>query len=441
MTTLGSSTSSSDPSNPILPLDRPATPAWSSAARLRFLIVLVAGSMLAAIGLLLFLGDTRYTSVGDVLLMLIGLYVIPLGLGLIAVVWRTQSSSPDQVYVPSGIENPRKWFILSWLIGLVASFIVQVRVAADIKPSYAVTMVLAAVLVLSGGLWCLRWFSSKILQDWPQGRSDAPAVLPLRWPRNWWVAWSMVGGVLSAALAFGLEFLGLKLFAPLIASATERILLASSGSGLNDPSVVVLLMLGLAVAAPLIEELCKALVFLLFRKTIDRPIDGLMLGLAIGIGFGLVESAFYLVGLINAWWLAAWLRLATILMHGTSTSIIGRAYVLSRRTGRRRDLIAGYLRAVLLHGLWNGLVIGAALIALNGQALLGCGGLIFWLLLMSRQLPRIATAGVEASVQDEYAAADQPLPSEWSPMDNGLAWKFVGSAPKYVEHVARSPVD
>ncbi len=268
MTTLGSSTPSLDPSNPMLPFDGSATPVWSSAARLRFLIVLVAGIVLAAIGLLLFLGDTRYTSVGDVLMMLIGLYVIPLGFGLIAVVWRTRSSSPDQAYVPSGIENPRKWFILSWLIGLLASFVFQVRVVSDIKPSYAVTMVLAAVLVLSGGLWCLRWFSSKILQDWPQGRSDAPAVLPLRWPHNWWVAWSMVGGVLSAALAFGLEILGLKLFAPLIASATERILLASSSNSLNDPTVVILILLGIAVVAPLIEELCKALVLLLFRKSI-----------------------------------------------------------------------------------------------------------------------------------------------------------------------------
>ncbi|HZY45871.1 MAG TPA: PrsW family glutamic-type intramembrane protease, partial [Anaerolineae bacterium] len=358
-------------------------------------------------------------------------------LGLIAVVWRTQASAPGQAYVPSGIENPRKWFILSWLIGLVASFIFKARVVADIKPSYAVTIVLASVLVLSGGLWCLRWFSNKIVQDWPHARLDAPAVLPLRWPPNWWVVWSIVGGVLTAALAFGLEIYGLKLFAPLIASATERILLAPSGSGLNDPAVVILIILGIAIVAPLIEELCKALALLLFRKSIDRPIDGLMLGMAIGIGFGLVESAFYLVGLINAWWIAAWLRLATILMHGTTTSIIGRAYALSRRTGRRRDLIAGYLRAVLLHGLWNGLVIGAALIALNGQAILGCGGLIFWLLLMSRQLPRIATAGVEASVQDEYAAAEQPLPSEWSPLDNGLAWKLVGSEPKYYNPVTK----
>ncbi len=435
MATLDPSFSGLDPRSQPPPLGEPVKFAWSSAARLRLLIALMAGIVLAAIGLLLFLGDTSYTSVSDVLMMLIGLYVIPLGLGLIAIAWRTHATSPDRVYEPSGIENPRKWFILSWLIGLVASFIFIVRVVADIKPSYAVTMVIASVLVLSGGLWCLRWFSGKILQAWPQGRSDVPATLPLRWPLNWWVAWSMVGGVLSAALAFGLEILGLKLFAPLIASATERILLAPSGSGLDDPSIVVLIMLGIAVVAPLIEELCKALVLLLFRKSIERSIDGLMLGMAIGIGFGLVESSFYLVGLINAWWIAAWLRLATILMHGTTTSIIGRAYARSRRTGQRRDLIAGYLRAVLLHGLWNGLVIGAALVALNNQAILGCGGLILWLLLMSRQLPRITTAGVEASVQDEYAAADQPLPPEWSPMDNGLAWKLVGSEPKYYQAV------
>jgi hypothetical protein len=54
---------------------------------------------------------------------------------------------------------------------------------------------------------------------------------------------------------------------------------------------------------------------------------------------------------------------------------------------------------------------------------------------MSRQLPRITTATVEAAVQDEYGAADLPMPADWMPMNDGLAWKFAGSKPRYVEQM------
>jgi RsiW-degrading membrane proteinase PrsW (M82 family) len=437
MTDLDAATAQIEPSDmPVTP-DVPAAPEWSDRAKRYLSIALIVGGLITGVGLLLFLDDSRMRSISSVLegvlLMLFGLYIMPLGISTIGVALRTRKAAPDQAYVPDTIENPRKWFVVMWLAGLVASFVMKPQVASDIKPTYITSMLITSGLVISGGLWCLRWLSSKIAQEWPIGRLDAPAPIRLHWPRDWTVAWSIVGGAFSGLLALGLEVVLLMIFGSALNSLLSSVLLSSRVSSSLTGPVVILILGGFAVVAPLVEELCKALVLLVFRTSINRPIDGLMFGMAAGLGFGILESALYLIGGFNLWWIGAWVRLATILMHGTTTSMIGLAYARSRRTGQRSDLVKGYFRAVLLHGLWNGLVIGAALIVFSGQTLLGCGGLIFWLLLMSRQLPRIAIAGVETAVQDEYSAAELPMPPDWSPMDNGLAWKFAGSKPRYVE--------
>jgi RsiW-degrading membrane proteinase PrsW (M82 family) len=435
MTDLDSSTLEVNASNNPIPPDAPIPPHWSGRAKRWLSVAFIIGGLLTAIGLLLFLGNPRLRTANDVLLMLLGLYLIPLGVGILGVALRTQRASPEQVYELKTVENARKWFILMWLAGLVASLVMKPLTTADLKPTYAISTLITSLLVLSGGLWCLRWLSSKLAQEWPTGRLDSPAPILLQWPRGWTVAWSMVGGALSGLLALILEIALIIILGPTLSSTFSNLLLSAGTGGSLDASVVILILAGAAIAAPLLEEMCKAIMLLVLRKSIKRPIDGLLVGMASGLGFGLMESALYLIGGFNLWWIAAWLRLATMLMHGTTTSMIGVAVARSRRTGQRRDLVQGYLRAVLLHGLWNGLVIGAALIAVSGQTLLGCGGLIFWLLLMSRQLPRIATATVETAVQDEYLAADLPMPPDWSPLDDGLAWKFAGSQPRYVERM------
>lgn len=426
---------------PIEPSSLPVNLDWSDRAKRWLSIALIVGGLITVIGLLLFLDESWQTSISyalqGVLLMLLGLYIMPLGIGTLGMALRTRKASPADAYVPSTIENPRKWFVLMWLVGLVASFVLKPKVESDLRPMYAASMLITSVLVISGGLWCLHWLSNKIAQEWPTGRLESPAPIGVHWPRDWTVAWSIVGGALSGLLALAVEIGLLFIFGAAIGSLLSNVLLSSRTSGSLNASLVILILVGYAVVAPLVEELCKALILRVFRNSINRPIDGLLFGMAAGLGFGIFDSALYLMSGFNLWWIAAWVRLATILMHGTTTSMIGLAYARSRRSGQRSDLVKGYLRAVLLHGLWNGLVIGAALIVYSGQTLLGCGGLIFWLLLMSRQLPRIATANVETAVQAEYLAANLPMPVDWSPMDDGLAWKFAGSQPRYAERMPR----
>ncbi|MFZ4515442.1 MAG: PrsW family intramembrane metalloprotease, partial [Acidimicrobiia bacterium] len=55
-----------------------------------------------------------------------------------------------------------------------------------------------------------------------------------------------------------------------------------------------------AVLAPVIEELAKgaflALLFVAFRRQIDSPLDGLVIGATVGFGFAASENVVYLLG-------------------------------------------------------------------------------------------------------------------------------------------------
>ncbi len=418
--------------------------AWSNRARLLMRLGILLGLIIIAIGAIMFFTTYWILDQADIVNILLGLALIPIGLGLIYVAYQSQTNTPDHLYQALDAAAPRKWFIGAWVVGLLIYYgIVATKNynLSNLNLLFAAIMGISALTAMAGGVWCLRWLSEKYRIEWPHGNQNAYAAIALHWPRQWTIGWAIVGGIASAVAAIILETLGLQIFASVFEQAAMQSLLTASQTSMFSNFTVVLVVLFIAaVVAPIVEEACKAAVLRLFRHRLKQPNDGVILGMAAGIGFGMLESLFYMfsVLLLGFWWIGAWARVATILMHGITTSLIGRAYVLSLQTNNRRTLWSGYGRAVLLHGLWNGLFFGAAILAINGQTLFGCGGLIVWLVVMSRQLPKIAVANVEASIQDEYTAANLPMPTDWSPMDDGLAWKAAGSHPRYVSRETQS---
>jgi hypothetical protein len=124
------------------------------------------------------------------------------------------------------------------------------------------------------------------------------------------------------------------------------------------------------------------------------------------------------------------MRLLTLLLHGVATSIVGVAYARSLRTGRRRDVLAGYGRAVLLHGAWNALATGAIIgFAVADWLIIGLGCVIALLVFIGRSIPRTVLAGVQTVIQEGYEQANAPLPPEWSPASYGLGWRLMGNRP------------
>jgi RsiW-degrading membrane proteinase PrsW (M82 family) len=155
------------------------------------------------------------------------------------------------------------------------------------------------------------------------------------------------------------------------ASVLESILLPLP-SGPNQG-----LSLGSALGVGLIEEGCKilAVMFVARKMRHTEPIDGLLLGAAVGMGFAALESTGYAFtafltsnGHFTASIASTVLRgLFAPFGHGVWSAILGA--VVFQQSGQRRfritlPVILTYLFVSLLHGFWDGLplVISLAII-------------------------------------------------------------------------------
>lgn len=119
------------------------------------------------------------------------------------------------------------------------------------------------------------------------------------------------------------------------------------------------------VSAPIIEESTKALglalIFLIWRRTFDGPVDGIVYGMIIGAGFAFTENILYFGdALLNgdaALFTATFFTrgLLSPFAHAMFTAGTGFAMGLAVTRGRPVLLwgIAGLGLAALLHFLWN----------------------------------------------------------------------------------------
>ncbi|GAA5067729.1 RsiW-degrading membrane proteinase PrsW (M82 family) [Thermocatellispora tengchongensis] len=121
--------------------------------------------------------------------------------------------------------------------------------------------------------------------------------------------------------------------------------------------------------APLVEETMKGLVLLgllrFRRQELDGPTDGIIYASMVGLGFAMSENVSYYVaaqsGPVAVQSLAVTVVLRGVLSpfaHPLFTSMIGVAVAWAAHRhgpGRVFILLAGWVGAMLLHGLWNGL--------------------------------------------------------------------------------------
>jgi len=410
---------------------------WSTQARGRLIAALIAGIIAAVIGALLFFRDSDLQSIEDVLLMYLGLALMPIGAGMAFMATQTLPAPPDQPYQPQSSRVPRNLFVVSWLVGVIAPLVLHIESIRDLKTFSLVALGVASALVLSGGRWAFRWFANKLADEWPTGRIDTPPAVPLSWPRNWTIGWAglfgVLAGVLAGAIEIGILWLVATLLEPVLAPRLSSAVEASDlvYEVLTNPLTLIGIFVAVAVIAPAIEEAAKGLGLRLLRRQIQRPSDGLVLGMLIGLGFGVMESGLYLSSL-EGWLIGGWLRLSTLMLHGIATSVVGVAYARSLMSGQRRQVVAGYGRAVGLHGLWNASAIGIG-VSISSLPLwwLTIICLCILIFLITRMIPRTVLAGVQTVIQDGYQQAEANLPAEWSPSDYGIGWRLMGSRPRW----------
>jgi len=176
------------------------------------------------------------------------------------------------------------------------------------------------------------------------------------------------------------------------------------------------------ISAPLVEELTKGLgvlfVFLIWRRTINGTIDGVVYAAFTAAGFAFVENILYFVqGWDYVGRIFVMRGLLSPFAHLTFTACTGVAIGLS---SRRRSQYAwawmapvGLVGAILLHATWNGFVatnFGVYLL-LQFPFYALCAGLVSWLRWSERRSMR---RGIE-----DYARAGWFSPAEVQMLTTG----------------------
>lgn len=130
------------------------------------------------------------------------------------------------------------------------------------------------------------------------------------------------------------------------------------------------------VAAPLIEEIFKALVlvYLIRQPSFHYFVDGAVYGFGAGIGFAVVENLAYISATPTPA-VAVTRVLSTSLMHAMTSGIVGVSLGRLRRSERRILPLLGICIAVVVHILYNSVVTtlaGGALLVIG--IVIGVGG-------------------------------------------------------------------
>jgi RsiW-degrading membrane proteinase PrsW (M82 family) len=122
-------------------------------------------------------------------------------------------------------------------------------------------------------------------------------------------------------------------------------------------------------SAPVFEEIGKLIVILLLARSqnFDGPVDGIVYGSAVGLGFGAVENFFYFLDSARSGPLVLALVIVlrtiyTLLLHQLCASCSGSAVGIAKISGlgffRKRLVVsAGLLSAMGLHFLGNSLSV------------------------------------------------------------------------------------
>ncbi len=156
-------------------------------------------------------------------------------------------------------------------------------------------------------------------------------------------------------------------------------------------------------AAPLIEELAKALVIvaLMQMHRIGFLIDAAIFGFAVGSGFAVVENIYYQRLLADAG-LGIWIvrGFGTAIMHGGTTAIFAMMALVVRGTQRPAvgAFLPGLLLAVVLHSAFNHLLAWPKVATL--AVLIALPPLLFWVFARSeRSVGDWLGEGFDADVQ------------------------------------------
>lgn len=135
-----------------------------------------------------------------------------------------------------------------------------------------------------------------------------------------------------------------------------------------NPGILFIIFSFIAIIVPMIEELLKPLGVWFLGGQKLTPAHGFVYGVISGVGFAIFENLGNTSDGGQAWALLASSRISTLLLHCFTAGLVGWALVSAWSQRRYLRLGLSYILAVIVHGLWNGMVVLSAASSLQGVA-------------------------------------------------------------------------
>lgn len=219
--------------------------------------------------------------------------------------------------------------------------------------------------------------------------------------------------------------LGMAIVVPVLIVAGPTLLIGQTLLTGTNPWVLGFLAAFFGAAIP--EEFFKFLVLRYYAAThraFNEPMDGIVYGVAVSLGFATLENILYAVSLGFSFLVVLMRALTAIPMHAALGAIMG-WYVSQwrfRPTGRTRSLLLALLVPIVLHGLYDWPLLAASQMKdsveePNPFLLLGSCGLPLLLLIvmvrgvykMMRQMRAIQVRHQEAGGIEGHRSDGTPL--------------------------------
>lgn len=209
---------------------------------------------------------------------------------------------------------------------------------------------------------------------------------------------------LSTMLVAFLWGAGVSTVISMVVNTTTTVLVARSSYDLEGAAVF-----SAVVSAPIVEEATKGLgvlvLFLIWRRTFNGPVDGIVYAAVVAGGFAFAENILYFVQYYDQIvWVFIMRGIFSPFAHVVFTAFTGAAIGLSARRRSRSAWIwctpIGLACAICLHALWNGVIaVSPQYYFLVGIPFFAaCTGMVIWLrwaerMTMRRRLSDYSRAG------------------------------------------------
>jgi RsiW-degrading membrane proteinase PrsW (M82 family) len=236
-----------------------------------------------------------------------------------------------------------------------------------------------ALLALAAGLAATAWVTADPASALPGALILGSASVPLAvlfaiagrlkiepsWPAVFGGATIGVGvAIASHAVVFAFAYTFFLGFADSGASLLEALRIDPHLTTVLASPWTILLLVELVVVAPLTEEIGKALGARLGRPP-DR-VHAFMAGAAAGVGFAIVENAFYATGALWASYPWEALLIGRMLggaIHPLASGLVFVAWWQYRNGASRRSYIRNFAIGAGVHALWNGALVALTVAA------------------------------------------------------------------------------